>query len=352
MIKRILVVVGIFVVAGLIAWRLSNNKEKMKENAALTAEKIAVYSVEVDTAHTLTFNGDFEGLGSFEPSKEMNFLSEVAGKVLTLSLKEGDRVREGQTVATLDNEMMQNDLSGANTALTKAQNDVAKLDAVVRGGGATGQQLVDARFGIEQAQNKIAGLNIYLRKSEVKAPMSGIVFKKLIEKGSILGPGSPIAVLVDIDKLKFVANVDEAQVITIKQGQSVRVHAEVYPNKDFIGTVKLIGVRANDAKQFPIEIEVANNTATPIRGGMSGRAFFKRPNVKSALVVQRAAIIGSLQDAKVWVLDANNTAHLKSIQVGEVRDKYIEVRGGIGNGERVVHSGQFNLQEGIKTTVN
>ena len=186
MIKRILVVVGILVVAGLIAWRLSNNKEKMKENAALTAEKIAVYSVEVDTAHTITFNGDFEGLGSFEPAKEMNFLSEVAGKVLTLSFKEGDRVREGQTVATLDNEAMQNDLTGANTALTKAQNDVAKLDAVVRGGGATGQQLIDARFGIEQAQNKIAGLNIYLRKSEVKAPMSGIVFKKLIDRKDLV----------------------------------------------------------------------------------------------------------------------------------------------------------------------
>ncbi len=351
MIKRVLIIIAIFLACGAIAWKLKANKGVMKENSAMASEKITEFPVETAIVGTKTLNNDFEALGNFEPSKEMNFLSEGQGKVLAVNFKDGDHVSEGAVAVRLDNEYQLNELEGARLQLSKAQTDVQKLDALSRAGGATGQQVVDARFGIDVAQNKIASANILIKKSDLKFPMSGIVFKRLTEVGGILGAGSPIAVLVNIDKLKFVANVDEAQVITLRNGQSVRIKPEVLGDKELVGNIKNIAVRANDAKKFGVEIEVSNINGNSLRGGMTGKAYFKRPNNRSVLAVPRDAIVGSLQDAKIWVVDAANVVHLKVVTTGEVMDDAVEIKTGIASGERVVTAGQFNLQENSKVIV-
>ncbi len=351
MVKRIFIIVAILALCGAIAWKLKANKAEMKANSEISSEKVTEFPVETALVSSKSLSGDFESLGSFEPSKEMNFLSEGQGKVLAVNFKDGDRVTEGAVAVRLDNEYQLSELDGAKLQLTKAQGDAMKLDALAKAGGTTMQQVNDARFGIEVAQNKIATANILVRKSELKFPMSGIVFKRLTEVGGILGAGSPIAVLVNIDKLKFVANVDEAQVITLHNGQSVRVKPEVFSDRELVGTIKNIAVRANDAKKFGVEIEVSNINGNAIRGGMSGKALFKRPNTRSVLAISRDAIVGSLQDAKVWVVDAQNAVHLKSITTGEVLDDAVEVKTGIASGERIVTSGQFNLQESAKVIV-
>lgn len=352
MIKRILIVVALLAVCGAIAWKLKTNKAEMKANSEVSGEKVTEFPVETVIVATKQISSDFEALGNFEPSKEMNFLSEGQGKVLAVNFKEGDRVTEGATAVKLDSEYQINELDGAKLQLTKAQADVAKLDALARGGGATAQQVLDARHGIELAQNKIASANILIRKSELKFPMTGIVFRRLTEMGGILGPGTPIAVLVNIDKLKFIANLDENQVITVKNGQQVQVKADVFSDRTLSGTIKNIAVRGNDAHKFGVEIEVSNINGNAIRGGMSGKAMFKRPATKSVLAVPRDAIVGSLQDAKLWVVDAQNMVHQKMVKTGEVLDDAVEIKSGVGAGERVVTSGQFNLQENTKVIIS
>ena len=66
----------------------------------------------------------------------------------------------------------------------------------------------------------------------------------------------------------------------------------------------------------------------------------------------RDAIVGSLQDAKLWVVDAQNVVHQKVIKTGEILDDAVEIKSGVGAGERVVTSGQFNLQENTKVIVS
>jgi membrane fusion protein, multidrug efflux system len=351
MLKRIAIIVSILLVCGAIGWKLKANKAEMKASSELSSEKITEFPVETVLAASKSLSADFEALGSFEPSKEMNFLSEGQGKILAVNFKDGDRVSQGATAVRLDNEYQLSELDGAKLQLTKAQADVMKLDALAKAGGTTAQQVTDARFGIEIAQNKIASANILIRKSELKFPMTGIVLKRLAEVGGILGSGSPIAVLVDIDKLKFVANVDEAQVIALRNGQQVRVKPDVFSDRELVGTIKNIAVKANDAKKFGVEIELSNINGNAIRGGMSGKALFKRPNTRSILAVPRDAIAGSLQDAKVWVVDAQNIVRLKSITTGEILEDAVEVKAGLAAGERIVTSGQFNLQENAKVIV-
>jgi membrane fusion protein, multidrug efflux system len=351
MVKRIITAVALIGLIALMAWKLGSNKQEMAAKTDTSSDKTTVVPVETAKAAVKTINQDFEGLGAFEPSKQFNFLSEAQGKVLDVMFKEGEMIREGQTVARVDDEYQRSEVAGAALQLSKSQADVQKLDNLVKAGGMNAQQLTDARFGIELAQNKIASANIMLRKSEIKSPITGTVFRRLIEPGSILGPGSPIAVVLNMDKMKFVANLSEDEMITVRKGQSVRVKADVYPDKEIVGTVKQIGLMSNDAKKFPIEVEVSNSAAHYLRGGLSGKAMFKRPNSKSALVVPRTAIVGSLLDAKIWILNADNTVSSKPVKTGEVIDEVVEIKTGVAAGETVITAGQFNLVEGAKVLV-
>jgi membrane fusion protein, multidrug efflux system len=351
MVQRIITVLVIIGLIGLMGWKLGNNKKEMAAKTDTSTDMATTVPVETAKASVKTINQDFEGLGAFEPSKQFNFLSEAQGKVLEVRFKEGETIKEGQVVARVDDEYQRSEMAGAALQLTKSQMDVQKLDNLVKAGGMNAQQLTDARFGIELAQNKIASANILLRKSEIKSPISGTVFRRLIEPGSILGPGSPIAIILNMEKMKFVANLSEDEMITVRTGQSVRVKADVYPDKELVGVVKQIGLMSNDAKKFPIEIEVANSSAHYLRGGLSGKAMFKRSNAKSALVVPRTAIVGSLLDAKVWVLNADNTVHQKAVKTGEVIDDVVEIKTGVAAGETIITAGQFNLVEGAKVEV-
>ena len=349
--NRVLIIIGIIAFAVFVFFKLRSNKEEMKKNATTGETKISVFPVEVTEAAYQTLSSDFGAAGTFAPIKELTFTSETAGRVTELGYKQGDDIREGQTLAHVDEAQARNGLDMANTTLRKAQSDLAKLKNLADGGGATAQQVADASFGIENAQNRIKDLELTIAKMTVKAPMSGNVVKNFIERGSFLAPGAPIAQIIDISRLKLTAKVDEADILNIRTGQTVKVKADVYPNQELTGVVRVISPLGDDAKKFPVEVEIANSSSRPLKAGMSATAFFKRGGPKQVLLIPRAVIVGSLQKAQVYTVDADNVAHLIDIRTGEVVEDKVEVVSGVTKGTKLVLSGQSNIADNTKVTI-
>jgi RND family efflux transporter MFP subunit len=190
-----------------------------------------------------------------------------------------------------------------------------------------------------------------IAKTTVKAPISGTVNKRMIEKGSFLAPGAPIAEITDISSLKMIVKVAETEILKIKEGQKVKIQTEVHPNLDYAGIVKNISVKADNSKRYEVEIALANNAQNPLKAGMFGTAYFDFGASGKALMIPRKAIIGSLRDAKVYIAQTNNTAQLRTIKVGMVKGDKIEVIEGIAEGENIIITGQINLQDGAKISV-
>jgi RND family efflux transporter MFP subunit len=130
----------------------------------------------------------------------------------------------------------------------------------------------------------------------------------------------------------------------MKSGDRVEIKTDVYPKVTFIGTIKNINSKSDEAHTYPVEIELKNNRQNPLKAGMFVNCLFNSLKSSESMVIPRIALVGSIKSPQVFVVE-NDTAKLRNIVIGAVYSDIIQVLDGLSPGENVVTSGQLNLQE-------
>jgi len=343
----ILVVVVIFM---LIMLKLGSNKEKMEADANITNQKTTVFPVSVIQPTTETITQDFDINGNFIPDHQLDFVSEVSGRVRSLNVENGDYVSQGKTIAVIDNEQVQIDLRLAKATLEKAKSDLEKYESMVKSGAVNKQQVEDMKMQVKSAESNVQSLQRQLRLTNIVAPISGYVSNVSIEKGSFLAPGTPIAKIIDIKTLKLSVKLLDVQVVRVRNGQKVSIVPDLYKNETISGTVASIAPEADGSKKFDTEIKFINPAKTPLKSGMSGKVKFEFGGTKEALTIPIKCLVGSVKNPKVYVIEGN-IAKLISIRIGSVDDDKLEIVSGLTPSMKVVRSGQLNLSNGSKISI-
>lgn len=347
-INILLALVAIVVGGFAINWRLADNKETMKENSELTQVLNTSVAVSVDAVTSETFSSDFEVNGTFEPSQEVMLVSDVNGRITSLKIDEGSAVQKGQLILTVDNQLLQNQLKSLQLNLDKSKRDLARMQNLLADGGVTQTQFEEAKLGLEGLEIQIESLKKQIADTYMKSPITGVVNDLMIENGSYLAPGTPVANLVNTNPIRLKVFLTEEQVVLVKSGQKVKITADVLAGKEFIGAVNFVDVKADNAKRFPVEIQIPNSNA--IKAGMNGEATFNAGKPVSVVAASREAFVGSVQDGKIFVLDGNK-AKLRKVTPGNIYGNKVAIRDGLTAGEMVITSGQINLQDNAEVSV-
>ena len=348
-ILTILLVIGIIALIGFVL-----NKNKQSNNAktaVVAAQDSNAVAVRVDTVKKQTLNLDFSANGTFEPNREMNFSAEKAGRVVKVFVDEGDYVKAGQTLATVRTDQLSVDLQNAEAIYANAQKDKERYENAFKTGGVTQQQLDQANLALENAQARINAARINIGDADIRSSINGIVNKRYIEPGAVLGAATQMFNIVDVSKLKLKVTVNENQVATLKLGDNVKITASVFPNESFTGKITFIAPKADNSLNFPLEIEVANNPNNQLKAGMYGTAVFAMPKAQSLIAIPRSAFVGGVSSNEVFVAESNNTARLHKVVAGRVVGDKVEVLNGLNEGDLVISSGQVNLTDGSKIQV-
>ena len=351
------IITGIIILGslGLIGFILSKNKARNEAKTAVVAENNATVVVKVDTVKTEAVNQDFVANGTFAPSQELNFAAEKSGKVISVLVKEGDRVQKGQTLAVVRGDAINVEAQTANANYQNALSDYTRFENAYKTGGVTKQQLDQARINMVNAKSRLTQANINVGDTRIKAPFSGIINKKYIEVGTILSgmPPTQMFEIVDVSKLKLKVTVNENQVSSLKVGNPVNVTATVFPDKTFNGRITFIAPKADTSLNFAVEIEITNNPSGDLKAGMYGTANFTPATTDKTplMIVPRTAFVGSVSANQIFVLEKDGTAKMKKVTAGRIFGEQVEVLDGLTDGEIVVTSGQINLTDGTKVTV-
>src|SRR5206468_775472 len=152
-----------------------------------------------------------------------------------------------------------------------------------------------------------------MKYTTVRSPMSGIISEVSVEQGSFVQPGSNIGKVVDVSRLKMVVQVSEADVVRLKKGQAVTITTDIYPEKTFPGNISLIAVQADEARRYDVEVELPNNNQYRLKAGMFGTVTMDVTEPGSEgqkLFIPRKAIIGSVKEPQVYVLNSDTTVTL------------------------------------------
>ncbi|MCE3295113.1 MAG: hypothetical protein K0R65_827 [Crocinitomicaceae bacterium] len=348
--KRIIIISVVAVVLiGLTVAKLMGNKAK-------AAEKIYIHDsdaeilVEEGRPETHTFESSLMFLGTFEPVRQNTIGADTQGKIISLNVDEGDRVSQGQLIAKVDGEMLELQLQNAEISIEGQKNDDARYTNLSKENAVAGVQVEKTKLGLRSAENQKKQIQKQLRNTNIRAPFSGVITKKMVDVGSFLGNGSPIVEITDISSLKLTINVPERDILKFKQQQKVIVKADIYGDRTFEGKVTNISVLADKSHNFEVQITV-KNAKQELMAGMYGSVALTNNKSVSALAVPRKALVGSSKKPQVYVI-RNGRAVLTSFTSGTSDGEFLEVISGIQESDRIVVKGQVNLQDNtkVKTT--
>ncbi|MBS1910992.1 MAG: efflux RND transporter periplasmic adaptor subunit [Bacteroidetes bacterium] len=348
--KVLFAVITLVIIAGMGAI-LMNNKAKSDAKSKVPPPKAVAVTVSPIGRQVLT--GDLSLVGTIAANREVLVASEAQGRVLSVGPRVGDNVHAGALLARVDDELKRAAVANAQANYDKAKQDLDRYQWMKdqNDGGVADIQVETARQTFKGSEAALIVAQRQLRDTRITAPISGVLTARPVEIGTTLMPGNAVATIVDISQLKVKVNVPEEDVFKLRHGDRVAIATDVYPGETFDGHITMIGAKADEAHTYPVEITVVNSSKHPLKAGMFGRVSFTSLPSRNALVIPREAIVGSVKDAQVFVIQGH-TAKLRSIVVGVEAGTKVEVLSGLQDGEQVVISGQNNLRDGVEIVVN
>jgi membrane fusion protein (multidrug efflux system) len=347
--KKLIYILVVIALIGAMAFTLMNNKKEMAAKAAVAEIKSDAISVTLTEAKTARIDKSFTAQGNFAPIQSLTLLSETQGQIKQVLKRKGDRVRAGELLLQVEANTMNADLGALQANYEKAKKDLGRFENLAAGEAITKRQLEDARLAVKTIESQLVLARQRVSKARITAPISGEINEIYVEVGAYLGIATKLYDIVNVDRLKLNVKVGEREVLLIRKGDKVNVKADVNATETFQGTVTAIAAQADASLKYDVEIEVKNPSQNSLRAGMYGTDSFEIADQRDALLLPREAIVGSLQSPSVYVVQ-DNIARLKPIKIGTVTQEQVEIVEGLAAGEKVVRSGQINLQDGTKVT--
>ena len=348
--KKKIITIGTFlIIAGSIGFTLASNKAKIDAAANPVKETIIIpvkaYEVKQDT-----FNTAFSINGTTVPSREVNIASEVQGKLVGLYIKNGDFVKAGQTVAVLDGSVFSVQLSSIEASIAKAQLDLARYNKLIQLGGATPMQAESAQLQIKAYEAEKRQVLEQMEHMKIRAPFSGKIENVSVELGSFVSYGTVLSQLIDNSSLKIDVYLGEQQAFKVKESQDVTISSVVLAEPK-AAKIKMISDKADASGKFLTEISFANNDSAKLKAGMLADVLFSTDKIETGLSVPVSALLAGAKDAKVFVVNGTHVEQ-RSIKTGIITPDKVQVLEGLQAGEKVVISGQLNLEEGSAVSIN
>lgn len=337
--------------AALVAWKLYDNKQQLAAETELSKITHNFVPVEVTLPRRETIAANLGADGIFMPAKEMFVISETQGRVVEVYKNKGEWVREGDLIAKIDDMLLRTELDATEANLAKLRSDRARLERLIAGEAAPKSKAEEVDLAIIAAEAKAKVVRKQIANTSIRATMTGTLGLRFIERGSVIGPGIQVAQITSLEKLFLMVKVTEKDLAGIRKGQSVRVRADVLADTILAGRVTNISLRADNAFNYDVEIEVPNPKGDPLRAGMHAKANFAAMSERQGLTIPRRAVAGSLQEGKVFVVLQDTLAAQRQVTFGTVIGDRVEVTGGLTEQDRVVVTGQINLSEGTRVEV-
>lgn len=308
------------------------------------------YAVDVATVDKRSLTDNLDLVGTVNADNDVRVVSESSGKVTRVLARVGDYERTGAVLLQLDDKLQAAALALAKVNLDKATKDYRRYQQLYKEHSVTDAQLEGAELAYESANDQFVIAHRQYNNTRITSPISGIVTSRGVDLGSYVNPGMAVAEVVDISKLKITVNVDEQDIMDFKPGDKVGITTGVYPGVKFTGFIKTISSKGDADHTYPVEVEFPNSRQHPLKAGMFADVYFSARSAGESLVIPRQALVGSVESPQVYVVK-NGIVRLTNIVVGSTYNNYLQVLGGLHEGETVVTNGQDNLEDGYKVNI-
>ncbi len=310
------------------------------------AAKPEPVSVDVETVRPVDGHESLTYSGTIEESETIPLSFASAGTVSGVFVSEGDAVAKGRILASLDTVAAVNAWRMAAAAERRAEDAYNRLTPMHRNGNLPEVKYVEVETGLQQARAAAAIARKSLEDCNLVATTDGIVGRRSVDPGMVALPNAASITLVKISKVFAKVSVPENEIASMKKGGRATVTVGALGGRQFTGAVEEIGVLADPlAHSYRIRIGIANRDRA-IRPGMICDVDCEISRPSSGCVVPCAAVLVDERGGHyVYTVSAQNTAGRRTVTVGRLFDRGIEILDGLTSGETVVVAGQHRLTD-------
>jgi len=344
----IIIILTIAAIAGAF-YRLSSNKASIEAELLARQRTVLVVPVTVLDIARGSVARTFQVDGVLSAKDQVTILSETNGQVQAVYHDVGDFVQPGTPLALVDAHVITTQLEMAKTSLANNERDLARFENLLKSGAASQQTVDNLKLAVESARSTVVSLEKQVANTTVKSPIRGTITARNIEKGSVLGGGSPTFTVADLASMSMKVGLTEAEVSGVKTGMAASVHVDAL-DKVFPGVITTVGVTADQSGRYSVEILLKDFAKGELRPDLSATANFTLPSLNDKPVVPRKALVAGVKDPKVYVVKGD-TAYLRPITPLLINGNDIVVGKGLEEGDKVVLTGQMNLVDGTPVKV-
>ncbi len=348
--KTKIILIAVTVVAVLIGL-IARNKVVMNAPSKSSSMTTAI-SVSVAGAARQSIDNRISAIGTVNAYNDVTVLSETQGRVVKVSVEVGDYKQAGSVLVQVDSELKEAAFKAAQVSWEKAKKDLERYEALFKEHSISDTQIEQARWTYQSADAQYVAARRQLSDTKITTPISGTVTARFVNIGTmVMGApqASQIVNIVDISRLKVKVNIAEKDVFKLHVGDPVDVTTDVFPAAVFAGAVFSVSSKGDDGHTYPIEV-LLNNPKQQLKAGMFVNVTMKPKGETTALLIPRAAIIGSLRDPKIFVVK-DNVARLRTVVAGRGIGTSLEITNGLQEGELVVTDGQNSLSDNVPVVI-
>ena len=328
-----------FMAASLVACNSSSNDKASTEETSVPAVTVKTAEAElcaVDLLETYT--------SEIKAYKENDITPAAQGLHIDRILVDvGDKVTAGQTLVVLD----QTTLKQQELNLATTEDNYNRMVPVYEAGGISEQQITQMKNTLDLQKEVVENLR---KNSTIKSPISGVVTARNFENGDLFA-SMPILHIMQIDKLKVMANVSEQYFTCVKVGDKVAIEVDIYPGQQFEGQVSRINPALDSrTRTFGVEITI-NNKSMELRPGMYARATFNMGQRQSVMVPDKAVQKQAGSSERFVYVIKDGVADYRFVTDGRRVGDMIEVLEGLEAGEVVATTSFARLMNGAAVEV-
>ncbi|QEK11798.1 efflux RND transporter periplasmic adaptor subunit [Crassaminicella thermophila] len=314
--------------------------------------------------------------GKIKPFEESSIVPKIPGKVTSVNVEIGDRVKKGDILFKLDQQDMLNavkqaeaayNLAVANFNLTKESFENSKRNfersKVLYKQGAISKQAFEqsklqasdakleaAKASVEQARINLENAKLKLSDCIVKAPISGFITSVGINKGEMASSNMPAVTIANLDTVIIETSISEHLINKVHKGDEVDVFIKSASQKPFKGKISALSpAPTKNGLTYPIKIALDNKDAL-VKAGMFAEISIVSDKKENIIAIPSDAIVIKDGNEVVFLID-NNQAKEQKVSLGLDNGKYVEILKGLKEGDIIVIKGQNYLEEGNKIEI-
>lgn len=308
----------------------------------------------------------FEITGLVKADEDVQVASEASGRVIHVAFDQGDWVEKGALLVRLDDDAVQAQIrrllatiERELTQLETARKDLQREESLFREGVGAEKAYDDAasrvrtlEVQVTEARAALEETRVLERKSEIFAPLPGRIAERHVSVGEYVNPGSPIAHLVKIDRVKFEFSLAERDVPRVSLGQELEFTVDAYPGLLLRAPIATISPAGNAiTRTFAVTLMLENLEERPLLPGMSGKVRVVRQTFEDVYLIPEDAVLRGEEGAYVYLI-RERLAEPASVEVVSSSGPLAVVRAPvIEEGAEGVILGQYALSPGSAVNV-